>query len=232
MLDETKTKLKLVDFGTAKDVLDPSIKPSGNSSHQGRKNFQHYVGTPHYMPPECIRNKDSNFKSDVWALGCILYQLISGFPPFLGGSDYLIFCKSLKDDPSFPECFEWGLAKDLILCMMKRDMEERITLENARNHEYFKGIDWSTIGSYKDYEAQATPEEKFWTELRAKLREFTEEREKEVNEKDVEKTITEYSEKLEKSEEFNETSKEKLRARIKFAKRQARAYSNIEAFEW
>lgn len=82
MLDETKTKLKLVDFGKAKAEIDKSIALSGNSSYQGRKVFHRYVGTPHYISPEFIRNKSSTYKSDVWAVCCILYQLIIGISPF------------------------------------------------------------------------------------------------------------------------------------------------------
>lgn len=232
MLDETLTKLKLVDFGTAKDEFDPSIVPSGNASHQGRKVFQHYVGTPHYMPPECIRNKGSTYKSDVWAMGCILYQLITGFPPFLGASDYLIFTKSLKDDPSFPDFLDWGPAKDLILNMMKRDPEERYTLEDVKKHEYFKDIDFSNIGSYTSYAENTTAEEKFWSELRSRLREFTEERDVEANAKDIDRVIGEFTERLLKSDEFDEKATWKLQARLKFARKQARAYSNVESFEW
>ena len=115
---------------------------------------------------------------------------------------------------------------------MKRELDERFTLADVKKHEYFKGIDWSNIGSFKSYEEKYTPEEKFWSELRLRLREFTEEREPERNEKDIERVIGEAYEKLEKSEQFDEKSKAKLQDRIKFAKRQARAYSNVEAFEW
>ena len=111
-------------------------------------------------------------------------------------------------------------------------MAERSTLEDVKNHEYFKGMDWSNIGSYKEYEEQATAEEKFWAQVRAKLRELTEEKEKEANEKEIDKIIAEYLELLEKSEDFDETTKERLKERIKFSRRQARAYSNIESFEW
>ena len=49
------------------------------------------------MAPECIRNKDSTYKSDVYSMGCLFYQLINGNLPFEGGSEYLIFTKTLEE---------------------------------------------------------------------------------------------------------------------------------------
>ena len=42
------------------------------------------------MAPECIRNKDSNYASDVWSLGCIAIQMVTGFPAYLGKNILLI----------------------------------------------------------------------------------------------------------------------------------------------
>ena len=49
------------------------------------------MGTPNYMAPECINNKFSDKKCDIYSLGALLYNLITGFPPYIGGSEYLIF---------------------------------------------------------------------------------------------------------------------------------------------
>ena len=48
------------------------------------------------MPPECIHNIASDKVSDIYALGGIFYFLKTGYPPFTGGSEYLIFTKSTK----------------------------------------------------------------------------------------------------------------------------------------
>ena len=48
-----------------------------------------------------IRNKNSTYKSDVWAFGVILYQMITGDWPFKGGSEYLIFKSIMEDEPEF-----------------------------------------------------------------------------------------------------------------------------------
>lgn len=79
----------MIDFGTAKDIKN-NIKSFGNGS-TGRKFYENYIGTPNYMPPECINNKFSDKRSDIYSLGGLLYNMITGFPPFIGGSEYLIF---------------------------------------------------------------------------------------------------------------------------------------------
>lgn len=44
------------------------------------------VGSPDYMAPEVLRAKPYTFSVDYWSLGCILFEFLSGFPPFSGGS--------------------------------------------------------------------------------------------------------------------------------------------------
>ena len=94
MLLTDKNEIKLIDFGTAKDLSRPDIKGSGNGL-KGRKPFEHYVGTPHYMAPECIHNKASDKISDVYSLSGMLYFLKVGSAPFSAGSEYLVFKKTL-----------------------------------------------------------------------------------------------------------------------------------------
>ncbi|PWZ03512.1 kinase-like protein [Testicularia cyperi] len=73
-------RLKLIDFGISKQIQQGTV-------HISRDNI---IGTPNYMAPEAIKTQRSKGRrvykagkpSDVWALGCILYQMIYGRPPF------------------------------------------------------------------------------------------------------------------------------------------------------
>lgn len=56
LLTKDKKHVKLIDFGTAWDTQNTKMKGSGNGS-TGRKVFDHFVGTPQYMPVELVRNK-------------------------------------------------------------------------------------------------------------------------------------------------------------------------------
>jgi serine/threonine-protein kinase len=69
--------VKLTDLGVAKSLTeDPGLTLTGHS-----------VGTPWYMSPEQARNaKDADGRSDIYALGCVLYYCLAGRPPFSGAT--------------------------------------------------------------------------------------------------------------------------------------------------
>ena len=67
-------RIFLIDFGTAKNLRD--------DTHNGPE----FVGTPEYMSPEAINSEVAGPEADLWALGCILYQMLCGQNAFVGGS--------------------------------------------------------------------------------------------------------------------------------------------------
>jgi serine/threonine protein kinase len=87
--DENQPPVKLIDFGTSYDTSNDKCG-AGNGS-TGRKVFLHFVGTPQYMPPEFVRNKGSFLKSDIYSFGIMLFQMVTGFSMYRGGSEWLIF---------------------------------------------------------------------------------------------------------------------------------------------
>eukprot|EP00933_Yihiella_yeosuensis_P019392 TRINITY_DN15736_c0_g1_i1.p1 TRINITY_DN15736_c0_g1~~TRINITY_DN15736_c0_g1_i1.p1 ORF type:complete len:355 (-),score=74.50 TRINITY_DN15736_c0_g1_i1:67-1131(-) len=131
--------VKVIDFGTAKDLENPQIKGSGNASRH--KVFEDYVGTPQFMPLEVIENKRSDFRSDTWSLGCTFFQVLTGCPPFHAASEYLVFCRIQEHDLKFPPGVH-PKAEDLIKRMVVQDADERLggsDLEQVRQHEFFEG---------------------------------------------------------------------------------------------
>ena len=54
------------------------------------------VGTPYYLSPELCENKPYNHKSDIWSLGCVLYELLTGTHPFNASNQGALFMKILK----------------------------------------------------------------------------------------------------------------------------------------
>jgi NIMA (never in mitosis gene a)-related kinase len=70
--------VKLGDFGIAR-VLSTTIEQAVT-----------IVGTPYYLSPEIIKNEPYNFKSDMWSLGVILYELCALKPPFNGNNIHML----------------------------------------------------------------------------------------------------------------------------------------------
>jgi 3-phosphoinositide dependent protein kinase-1 len=118
--------------------------PSG-----GRK--RSFVGTAQYVSPEILKGKPTSRATDLWALGCIVYQMISGLPPFRAPTEYLIFQKVLKVDLKFPIGFD-KTAQDLVQKLLRYDPNQRIgnadpgkTYTSIRSHPFFDGIQFDTL---------------------------------------------------------------------------------------
>ena len=113
------------------------------------------MGTAQYVSPEILTGRTSTYASDLWAIGCILYQMITGMPPFQSQSEYLIFQKIQKLEYSFYEGFNEA-ARDLIKRLLVIEPTDRIGASDSepyasiRSHEFFRGLDLDNL-------YQATP---------------------------------------------------------------------------
>ncbi len=114
-----------------------------------------FVGTAQYVSPEVLSGGGTSYASDLWAFGCVLYQMVTGMPPFQSQSEFLIFQKITKLEYTFYEGFDEH-AKDLIRGLLVIDPEKRLgardetKYESLRSHPFFAGVDFSTL-------SEATP---------------------------------------------------------------------------
>lgn len=94
MIVDPAGRLKLMDFGLA---MTASLDPS----HTG---WNEQVGTPHYMAPECVAKGwgEVDASTDLFAVGIILYQLLTGGLPFYGEDNAELFQAILEDEPAVP----------------------------------------------------------------------------------------------------------------------------------
>jgi len=129
--------IKLTDFGTAK-ILKDEIKEE--TEEQGAR-ANSFVGTAEYVSPELLTDKSAEKSSDIWAIGCILYQLLTGRPPFKGNNEYQTFQKIIHLDYSIPDSIP-SVCQDLISRILTLDPDERLSIPEIKEHAFFEGFDW------------------------------------------------------------------------------------------
>ena len=128
-------QLKLLDFGIAKatahvtearGMLDPTMSPAGSATRTGA-----VLGTPGYMSPEQVRGEHVDSRSDIFALGIILHELLSGQRVFKSGSIVESGYSILHDEPApLPASVPPGVAQVVQRCLAK-DPEQRF--QSARD---------------------------------------------------------------------------------------------------
>ena len=125
---DDKSDLKIGDFGYA-------VKLS--SKDEKRKSI---LGTIFYCAPEVIDRKNYDgysFKADIWSLGVIMYNLLTGILPFFDINDN-IYSKIIDGSFSFPDDIEIGkAAKDLIKQILEVNPKKRPDLNQILSHEFF-----------------------------------------------------------------------------------------------
>ncbi|GBF94960.1 3-phosphoinositide dependent kinase [Raphidocelis subcapitata] len=139
LLIDAAGHLKLIDFGSAKALfMPPTVRRSGNRATS-------FVGTAEYVSPEVLNNTGISYAADLWALGCIIYQMLAGRPPFKAASEYLTFQRITARDLEFPEDFD-PTARHLIDALVQEDPAARLgaaDLSDLRAHPFFAAVDWA-----------------------------------------------------------------------------------------
>src|SRR5690242_13216271 len=85
--------VKVMDFGIARAVSDSAATMTSTAA---------VIGTAQYLSPEQARGEGVDARSDVYAAGCVLYELITGEPPFTGDSPVAVAYQHVREDPKAP----------------------------------------------------------------------------------------------------------------------------------
>ena len=89
-------KVKVLDFGLAKAVGGEAIDEHTTVTEPGRM-----FGTPAYMSPEQARGSPTDKRSDIWSLGCVLYEMLTGVTPFKGETVSDTLVNILQSEPDW-----------------------------------------------------------------------------------------------------------------------------------
>lgn len=136
LLDDRK-RVQITDFGTAKllEKNDAGRYPSDTKAKS-------FVGTAEYVSPELLNEKAIGKPCDIWAFGCILYQMIAGKPPFKATNEYLTFQKIVKLQFAFTAGFPMS-CRDLIKKILVLNPKDRYTIKEIQQHHFFQSIDFN-----------------------------------------------------------------------------------------
>jgi serine/threonine protein kinase len=96
-------QVKVLDFGLAKSIWGPDQSPAA-SRGAGSEMVTldgHIVGTPGYMSPEQANGREVGARTDIWAFGCLLYELLTGKRAFSGESPQAAMSAVLNQEPDW-----------------------------------------------------------------------------------------------------------------------------------
>lgn len=137
LLDD-KMRIQITDFGTAR-LLEK--KNDESEEYPVDVRAKSFVGTAEYVSPELLENKYCGKPGDVWAFGCIIYQMIAGKPPFKATNEYLTFQKITKLQFAFSAGFP-TIIRDLIKKILVLQPSRRATIPEIQKHYFFQSIDF------------------------------------------------------------------------------------------
>lgn len=142
--------LKLCDFGSAKTIDASAANSQEGTGEEKRKSS--FVGTAEYVSPEVLNSKPLTKSADLWALGCCIFQMIVGKPPFRAPTEYLTFQKVINNQRlEAPEDMD-ERATSLIDGLLAQVPEDRLGAGPEgylalKAHPFFEGVDWENLRS-------------------------------------------------------------------------------------
>ena len=131
VLIDNEGHAKLADFGLAKE--DITNNPAMTMA-----------GSPAYLPPEIVKHKGASAASDIYGIGVMIYEMLTGSLPHYNEDIELLYNSIVKDQIAIPG-FVSSEAKDLMKSLMHKKPEKRLNFSQIKKHSFFKKIDWEAL---------------------------------------------------------------------------------------
>ncbi|XP_057519309.1 serine/threonine-protein kinase ATG1c isoform X2 [Amaranthus tricolor] len=144
--NENNSVLKIADFGFAR-----SLQPRGLA--------ETLCGSPLYMAPEIMQLQKYDAKADLWSVGAILYQLVTGKTPFSGSNQIELLQNIIKaTELRFPSDMEDLSSQFVDLCqkLLRRNPVERLTFDEFFNHPFLFQKELNEISGHCTLSNRAT----------------------------------------------------------------------------
>ncbi|MEV0682423.1 Stk1 family PASTA domain-containing Ser/Thr kinase [Nocardia sp. NPDC050378] len=102
--------VKVMDFGIARAIADSSNPMTQTAA---------VIGTAQYLSPEQARGETVDARSDVYSVGCVLFEILTGQPPFTGDSPVAVAYQHVKEDPPLPSSVNPAVPRELDSVILK-----------------------------------------------------------------------------------------------------------------
>lgn len=122
-------RIKLIDFG---------IAANAGSRRLTFANFSSTLGTPDYIAPEQVKGKRGDARTDIYALGVMLYEMLTGKVPFRGANPFTVMNERLLNDPEPPRHLNPDISpqmQEIILRALERDPLNRYHSAKELSHD-------------------------------------------------------------------------------------------------
>jgi len=134
ILLDSEGHICITDFGLSKQI----------ESSEGTHTF---CGTPEYLAPEVLKGQGHGTAVDWWSLGTLLFEMLTGLPPFYAQNVNVMYTKILSGELKFPSYISDN-AKSLLEGLLTRDPEKRLGSnggQEVKQHAWFSEIDWDKL---------------------------------------------------------------------------------------
>jgi len=128
--------VKLGDFGLAKDNISHACRGANSM-----------CGTAEYMAPEVLSQSGHGFCVDYWALGMLVYEMMTGLPPWYTTDRAKLFQQLKEADLDIPTYFT-DQSASFVSALLERDPRRRMGykgVEDAMKHVFFRRLDWHAL---------------------------------------------------------------------------------------
>jgi serine/threonine-protein kinase len=110
-------EVKVMDFGIARSLADSGVTLTQTAA---------VVGTAQYISPEQARGEQADARSDLYATGCVLYEMLTGRPPFVGESMVSVAVSHVREVATPPSALDPSIPRDLDAIVMKALAKDRL----------------------------------------------------------------------------------------------------------
>lgn len=131
ILLDSEGHICITDFGLSKEI----------EQEEGTHTF---CGTPEYLAPEVLQGQGHGCPVDWWSLGTLIYEMLTGLPPFYSQNINIMYQKILHGELTFPD-FMSDEAKSLLEQLLTREPDQRLGGEAVKEHPFFAGLNWDEL---------------------------------------------------------------------------------------